>query len=179
MASILFIATINWFIPMVLASIACSRVWPSALIPASNSPFLALTTRIAASAWLAPVIMFLTKSLWPGASMMVKKYFFVSNFMYDSDIVTPRSRSSFILSSSHANLKLSLPIFLDSSSIIFTVFSSKYPRRYSMCPVIVLLPWSTCPIITIFKCGFCGALTSTTFQPHQHVISSLISLGYL
>ncbi len=49
-------------------------------MPASNSPRLAETRRMAASDWLAPVIMFLMKSLCPGASMIVKKYFGVSNF---------------------------------------------------------------------------------------------------
>ncbi len=71
---------------------------------------------MAASAWLAPVTMFLTKSRCPGASMTVKKYFGVSNFRKARSIVSPRSRSSLSLSRTHAYLKVSLPSVFASSS---------------------------------------------------------------
>jgi len=71
MVSILFTATIICFTPSVKASSACSRVWPSLLMPASNSPVAAGTTSMATSAWDVPVIMFLMKSRWPGASITV------------------------------------------------------------------------------------------------------------
>ena len=64
-ASILFIATTSWPTPKVLAKNTCSFVW-------AITPSGAATTSTAASAWLVPVIMFLTKSLWPGASIIVK-----------------------------------------------------------------------------------------------------------
>jgi len=63
--AILFIATINCFIPRVLDKNACSFV-------CGCGPSFADTTRTAASAWLVPVIMFFTKSLCPGASIIVK-----------------------------------------------------------------------------------------------------------
>ena len=108
-------ATINCLTPSVSARYACSRAWPPGPMATSNSPFFADTTRIATSAWLAPVIMFLMKSRCPGASMMVKKFFVVSNFWNDKSIVTPLSRSSLMVSRTHANLKVSpAPVFSDS-----------------------------------------------------------------
>ena len=61
----MLIPTITWLTPRTFARNACSLVcdW---------GPCSAETTSTAASAWLAPVIMFFTKSLWPGASMIVK-----------------------------------------------------------------------------------------------------------
>ena len=67
--SILLTATMSCLTPRVKASKACSRVWPSLEIPASNSPVPAAIMRIAQSAWEVPVIMFLMKSRCPGASM--------------------------------------------------------------------------------------------------------------
>ena len=61
------------------------------------------------SAWEVPVIMFLMKSLCPGASMMVTEYFEVSNFQRAISMVMPRSRSAFNLSSTQAYLKEPLP----------------------------------------------------------------------
>ena len=60
--SILLMATIICLTPRVYASRACSRVWPSFEIPASNSPVPAAIMRMAQSAWEVPVIMFLMKS---------------------------------------------------------------------------------------------------------------------
>ena len=54
---------------------ACSRVWPPRSNPVSNSPLRAEMTRIPISASEAPVIMLGTKLLWPGASMIVKRFF--------------------------------------------------------------------------------------------------------
>ena len=105
----------------------CSRVCPPAPMPASNSPRFAETNSMAASAWLAPVTMFLTKSRWPGESMTVKKYFGVSNLRNRRSMVRPRSRSSLRLSRTHANLKVSLPSFLASSSYVFIIRSSMAP----------------------------------------------------
>ena len=70
--SILLTATISCLTPRVKASKACSRVWPSLEIPASNSPVPAAMMRIAQSAWEVPVIMFLMKSRCPGASMTLR-----------------------------------------------------------------------------------------------------------
>eukprot|EP00835_Amoeboradix_gromovi_P004167 NODE_309_length_11266_cov_0.459479.p4 type:complete len:258 gc:universal NODE_309_length_11266_cov_0.459479:10165-10938(+) len=69
--SILLMATINCLTPNVYANSACSRVCPSLEIPASNSPTPLAITRIAQSACDVPVIMFLMKSLCPGASITV------------------------------------------------------------------------------------------------------------
>src|SRR4030043_1739397 len=69
-------------------------------------------------------------------------------------MVTPRSRSSLRLSRTHAYLKVPLPIFSASSSKAFVVLSSVAPAKDSKCPVVVDFPWSTCPMITRFKCGF-------------------------
>jgi hypothetical protein len=66
-ASILLMATIICLTPSVVARNTCSFV-------CACGPSIAEHVMIAASAWLVPVIMFLTKSRWPGASMTVKKY---------------------------------------------------------------------------------------------------------
>ncbi len=115
-SSILLTAITSWPTPRVKARKACSLVCPPGPIPASNSPVFAETNRTAPSAWLDPVIMFFTKSRWPGASMTVKKCLGVSSLKKARSMVRPLSRSSFSLSRTHANLKASLPIFLASSS---------------------------------------------------------------
>ena len=69
--SILLTPMMSCLTPRVKARRACSRVWPFLEIPASNSPTPAATIRTAQSAWEVPVIMFLMKSRWPGASIMV------------------------------------------------------------------------------------------------------------
>ena len=71
-ASILLSATIICFTPSVYASSACSRVCPSLEIPASNPPGVESMISTAQSACDVPVIMFLMKSRWPGASMTVQ-----------------------------------------------------------------------------------------------------------
>jgi hypothetical protein len=53
--------TTRYGTPTWRASRMCSRVW-------GIGPSAADTTRIAPSIWAAPVIMFLTKSAWPGQS---------------------------------------------------------------------------------------------------------------
>lgn len=58
-----------------------------------------------------PVIMFLMKSRWPGASIMVKVYLWVLNFSKEMSIVIPRSLSAFNLSRTQAYLKELFPIF--------------------------------------------------------------------
>jgi len=63
---------IIYLTPKVKANKACSLVYPSLEIPASNSPTGVAIIKTATSAYEVPVIMFLMKSLWPGASMMVK-----------------------------------------------------------------------------------------------------------
>mmetsp|Transcript_102205 Transcript_102205/g.142270 ORF Transcript_102205/g.142270 Transcript_102205/m.142270 type:complete len:260 (-) Transcript_102205:217-996(-) len=76
--SILLTPTISCFTPRRLMRTECWRVWPC------TSPALALPLAMAVvkfpsagtmiratSAWEAPVIMFLMKSRWPGASMIV------------------------------------------------------------------------------------------------------------
>mmetsp|Transcript_19037 Transcript_19037/g.45986 ORF Transcript_19037/g.45986 Transcript_19037/m.45986 type:complete len:229 (-) Transcript_19037:983-1669(-) len=57
-SSILLTTTTRKLTPSVLASMACSRVWPPRSKPVSNSPFRAEMTRTPTSAWLAPMIMF-------------------------------------------------------------------------------------------------------------------------
>ncbi len=68
--SILLTATITYLIPNVKANKACSLVYPSDEIPASNSVGAADTTNTATSAYEVPVIIFLIKSLCPGASII-------------------------------------------------------------------------------------------------------------
>ena len=87
LTSILLTPTISCGTPSTFISIACSLV--CGLMPSS-----ALITSTAASAWLAPVIMFFTKSLWPGASIIVKKYLAVWKSLCAMSIVMPRSLSS-------------------------------------------------------------------------------------
>jgi len=55
----------------VKANKACSLVDPSLEIPASNSPLGEAITKSATSAYEVPVIIFLIKSLCPGASIIV------------------------------------------------------------------------------------------------------------
>merc|ERR1711907_90397 len=57
------------------------------------------------SAWEVPVIMFLMKSLCPGASITVQWYFGVSNFQRAISMVIPLSLSAFSLSRTQAYLK--------------------------------------------------------------------------
>ncbi|KAG6557673.1 hypothetical protein Mapa_000436 [Marchantia paleacea] len=71
-ASILLQQQIICFTPSVKASNACSRVCPSLEIPASNPPVVESMISTAQSACDVPVIMFLMKSLWPGASITVQ-----------------------------------------------------------------------------------------------------------
>lgn len=79
--SILLTATITYLIPNVNANKACSLVYPSDEIPASNSVGAADTTNTATSAYEVPVIIFLMKSLCPGASIIVHLYFLVLNLL--------------------------------------------------------------------------------------------------
>jgi hypothetical protein len=69
--------TIIYLTPKVKANKACSLVYPSFEIPASNSPYGVAIIKIATSAYEVPVIIFLMKSLCPGASIIVKTYFSV------------------------------------------------------------------------------------------------------
>merc|ERR1712045_292979 len=89
---------------------------------------LAATIKTAQSACEVPVIMFLMKSLWPGASMMVTKYLSVMNFHRAISMVIPRSRSAFNLSSTQAYLKEPLPISWASFSNLAMVRSSIPPH---------------------------------------------------
>jgi hypothetical protein len=100
----------------VKANKACSLVYPSLPIPASNSPFPDATISKATSAYEVPVIMFLMKSRCPGASIIVYSNFGVSNFHKAISIVIPRSRSYLSLSKTHANLNDPLPIYSASFS---------------------------------------------------------------
>ena len=54
-----------------LSSFQNHLVCPFFEMPASNSPVPEAMMRTPQSAWLVPVIIFLMKSRWPGASMMV------------------------------------------------------------------------------------------------------------
>merc|ERR1711935_614906 len=76
---------------MVKARRACSLVCPSLDHPDSNSPGGEAIMRMATSAWEVPVIMFLMKSLCPGASIMVKTPFSDSNFQRAISMVIPLS----------------------------------------------------------------------------------------
>ena len=63
--------TTSWLTPRVFSRNACSLAWPPGPSAVSFSPVFAETTRTAASASEAPVIMFLMKSRCPGASISV------------------------------------------------------------------------------------------------------------
>merc|ERR1711907_877347 len=104
-ASILLRATIICFTPRVKDRRACSLVCPSLEIPASNPPLVESIMRTEQSAWEVPVIMFLMKSLCPGASITVQWYFGVSNFQRAISMVIPLSLSAFSLSRTQAYLK--------------------------------------------------------------------------
>merc|ERR1719206_975815 len=69
--SILLTATMSCLTPRVQARRACSLVCPFLEIPASNSPVPEAMMSTPQSAWLVPVIMFLMKSRWPGASLPI------------------------------------------------------------------------------------------------------------
>ena len=115
-------------------------------------PSFAATQRTAASACDAPVIIFLIKSLCPGASIIVNSYLSVSNFLCARSIVTPLSLSSFKLSITKAN---SNPPFPSSSALSFNFLnacSSILPESNNILPTVVDLPWSTCPMNTKFIC---------------------------
>ena len=67
--SSLFTATQIYNTPRLLAKMACSFEPPPSK-PLSNSDMFPSTTKIAQSAYDAPIIMLGTKSWWPGASRM-------------------------------------------------------------------------------------------------------------
>ena len=75
--SSLFIATRIYVTPKLLARIACSLV-PPPVKPLSKEPIVESITKIAQSAYAAPLIIFGTKSLCPGASKIVNYLFSVS-----------------------------------------------------------------------------------------------------
>ena len=100
--SILFTPTIKFLIPKVKANKACSLVYPSDEIPASNSDGAADMIKIATSAYEVPVIIFLIKSLCPGASMMVQLYLSVLNLLRAMLIVIPLALSDLSLSKTQA-----------------------------------------------------------------------------
>ena len=120
MWSILLIPIIIFLTPKVNANKACSFVYPYSLIPASNSPGAAEIINTATSAYDVPVIMFLMKSLWPGASMIEQKYFAVSNLLTVMLIVIPLSRSALSVSKIQAYLNEPFP----KSSASFSYFSN-------------------------------------------------------
>ena len=78
-------------------------------------------TSTATSACEVPVIMFLMKSRWPGASITVKWNLSVSNFQRAMSMVIPRSRSALRLSSTQAYLKKMVPCPISAAS--FSNFS--------------------------------------------------------
>src|SRR3989338_7208996 len=135
-ASILFTATAIWFTPRVLQSQICSFV-------CAITPSAAATTRMPASTWLAPVIIFLIKSLCPGASIIVNSYLLVTNFLWLKSIVTPLSLSSFKLSITNANSNPAFPNSWAFSFSFLMVCSLIFPESYSNLPTVVLFPWST------------------------------------
>ena len=133
----------SWFTPSVFSRNACSLACPPGATAVSVSPSFAERTRTAQSASDAPVIIFLIKSLWPGASIRVKKNFGVSNFWNARSIVIPLSLSSLMLSITHAYLKVSpLPVFSDSTACWAIVLSSTTPRSIRKCPMVVDFPLS-------------------------------------
>jgi len=128
LSSILLTQTIIYLTPRVKAKRACSLVCPSLEIPASNSPGGEAIMSKATSAWEVPVIMFLMKSLCPGASMMVKLNFSVSNFQREISMVIPLSLSALSLSKTQAYLKEPLPDSADSFSNFSMVLLSIPPH---------------------------------------------------
>merc|ERR1719313_2070872 len=107
---------ISCFTPGRFSRRACWRVWPWTS-PALWFPrWIAVvkfpsagTMRRQTSACAAPEIMFLMKSRWPGASMIVQCHLSVKNSFVVHEMVTPRSRSSFWRSMKNANAKEDLP----------------------------------------------------------------------
>ena len=88
-SSILLMSTTRCFTPAVFANMACSLVCPLRSNPVSNSPFLAEMTSTPMSAWAAPLIILGTKPAWPGASRMVKRFFWVSKHARPTSTVFP------------------------------------------------------------------------------------------
>ena len=84
--------------------------------------------RMAQSAWEVPVIMFLMKSLWPGASMMVKWYLGDSNCQREISMVIPLSLSLLSLSMTQAYLKEAFPCSAASFSYFSMVLLSIPPH---------------------------------------------------
>jgi len=110
LSSILLIQTTIYLTPKVYDNKICSLVYPPFEIPASNSPGGEAIIKIATSAYEVPVIIFLIKSLCPGASMMVNENLFVSNLHKAISIVIPLSLSDFNLSITQAYLNEVFPI---------------------------------------------------------------------
>lgn len=90
-SSILFTRIPNVSTPFPRKISKWSFVIPAGLIPASNSPFAADTTRRPQSAWIPPVIILLMKSRWPGASRRVTVWCGRCNVETPKSIVTPCS----------------------------------------------------------------------------------------
>ena len=101
------------------------------------------------------MIMFLMKSLCPGASIIVIKYFGVSNFHRVMSIVIPLSLSAFSLSRIQAYLKEDFPMSLASFSYLSRILLSIPPHLKIKWPVVVDFPESTCPMTTMLMWVFC------------------------
>mmetsp|Transcript_23717 Transcript_23717/g.71242 ORF Transcript_23717/g.71242 Transcript_23717/m.71242 type:complete len:245 (+) Transcript_23717:539-1273(+) len=97
-SSILLTAMISFSTPRVLASKACSIVWPPLTKPASNSPLRAEMMSTPMSACDAPLIMLGTYDLWPGASRTVNRRLGVSNTARPTSTVLPFAFSSSLVS---------------------------------------------------------------------------------
>mmetsp|Transcript_67103 Transcript_67103/g.189758 ORF Transcript_67103/g.189758 Transcript_67103/m.189758 type:complete len:273 (+) Transcript_67103:1257-2075(+) len=139
--------------PKVFASRACSRVCPPRSKPVSNSPLRAEMMSTPTSAWDAPLIMFGTYDLWPGASSTVKRRFGVSKAARPTSTVLPLAFSSSLVSMMYAKNQLSRFFSLASFMYFSTCLSSTQPHKKRMLPHVVDFPASTWPMNTTFKCG--------------------------
>ena len=97
----------------------------------------------------APVIIFAIKSLWPGASKIVKFLFYVLKNFVVTSIVTPRVLSSSVSSIIYAKWKPVFPYSSDRFSCFLSVPLETSPNLNNKCPVNVDFPESTWPIMTI------------------------------
>jgi len=113
-----------------------------------SMPALWPSTSTATSACEMAVMVLGTKSRWPGASSSVKQRVGVSKAFVPTSIVTPRSRSAPSSSSTHAKANEALPMSRASRAKRCSWRAETTPRSYSRCPISVLLPASTCPIVT-------------------------------
>ena len=143
----LLTATTSYWTPTDLAMTAWSFVDPPSQ-PFSKAPVWESMTKSPHSAWEAPVIMFEIKSIWPGASIILKFLFFVLKKAYAVFMVIPLCLSSSSSSITKANSNLAFPYSSVSFTFLLSWWAETWPSLCRIWPIIVDLPASTWPIIT-------------------------------